>query len=111
MLRLEFGLVDHSREFLVSPCNALKMLPAIKIKQVVLPGIDCTGDRIICSNDGEGLRGNFHIFPFDHDIELGTLVTWVRCLEGAFVGNNAPELPLFGSIIILLFNVVEDLSI
>jgi len=55
--------------------------------------------------------GNLPIFPFDHDNELGTLVTWVRWLGGAFVSNNAPALSQIGPIIILLVNVIEDLIV
>jgi len=36
-IRVEVGLVDHSKELLISPCNAFKVLPTIKVKQVVLP--------------------------------------------------------------------------
>jgi len=57
------------------------------------------------------LRGNLPIFSFNHDIELGTLITFVRWLEEAFMGNNSPELPHFGSIIILLLNMIEDLIV
>ncbi len=71
-------------------------------------GINCTDDRIVCSNDGVGFRSNF---PFDQDIELGTLIIWVGWLKGAFMGNNVSELPQFGSIVILLLNVIEDLTL
>ncbi len=50
-IRLELVLIDHPTEFFVSSCNVFKPLPAIKIKQVVLAGIDCTGDQVISSND------------------------------------------------------------
>jgi len=57
------------------------------------------------------VRGLEVIFPFDQDIELGTLIIWVGWLKGAFMGNNVSELPQFGSIVILLLNVIEDLTL
>ena len=48
---MEFGLIGHAEELLLPSCNTLKVLPAIKIKQVVLFSIDGTSDRVISSND------------------------------------------------------------
>jgi len=47
----EFSLVDHPKTFLVMPCTAFKVLPTIQVKQAVLPGIDHTGNMIVCSYD------------------------------------------------------------
>jgi len=51
VVRLEPDLIDHAEEFIILPCNAFEVLPTIQVKQVVLPGTDCTGDRIVCDND------------------------------------------------------------
>jgi len=60
------------------------------------------------------VRGSEVTSPFshlDHDIVLGTFITGVRWLEGAFMHNNACELPQLGPIIILLLDVIEDLIV
>ena len=50
-VRTEFGLVGHAEELLLPSCNAFEPLPAIKIKQVILLGINGTSDRVISCND------------------------------------------------------------
>jgi len=76
-VRPELGLVNHAKELLVAFGNALEPFPTIKIKKAIFLGINCAGDRVVSGNEGEGLRGNLPIFPFNHDVVLGTLVTWV----------------------------------
>jgi len=76
-IRPELGLVNHAKELLVTLGNALEPLPTIKIKEAIFFGINCAGDRVVSGNNGEGFRSNLPIFPFDHDVVLGTLVTWV----------------------------------
>ena len=110
-VQLELGLVDHAEELLVLLGNPLKPFPTIKIEEVILFGINCAGDRVISSNDGEGFLSNLPILPFDHDIVLGALVSWVRGLERTFMSCDAAKFPHFGSIIILLPNIIEDLVV
>ncbi len=50
----ELGLVNHAEEFLVTLGNSLKLLPAIKTKEAIFLGINCAGDGVVSSNDGEG---------------------------------------------------------
>jgi len=69
------------------------------------------GDGIIGSNDGEGFGGYLPIFPFDGDIECGSLIFRVHGEQGALMPSDALELPEFGAGIILLLNVVEDLRV
>ncbi len=68
-------------------------------------------DQVISSNDGKRLRSDLAIFPFNHDIVLGTFVGGVSGHKGTFMSNDVLEFPQFGPIIILLLNVVEDLIV
>jgi len=70
LVGLQFCLVGHSEKFLVLLGNTLELSPTICVKEVVVPCIDCTGNRIVGSNDGQGFRCDLPIFPFNHDIEL-----------------------------------------
>ena len=91
--------------------NALELFPTITIKEAIFLGINCAGDRVISGNDGEGFWCILPILPFNHDVVLGALVRGVGGLERAFMCHDAPELPYFSSIIILLLNVIEDLIV
>ena len=110
-VRPELGLVNHAEELLVSLGYALEPFPTVKIQKAIFLGIYCTGDRIVSGNDGEGFGGNLPVLPFDHDVVLGALVSWVRGLERTFMRCDAAKFPHFGSTIILLPNIIEDLIV
>ena len=59
----ELGLVNHVEELLVTLGYSLKPFPSIKIKKAIFLGINCTGDRVVSGNDGEGSEV---ISPFSH---------------------------------------------
>jgi len=58
-----------------------------------------------------GFRSYLLIFPFDGDIELGSLVVGVHGKQRALVSSDMLEFPQFGARVIQLLNVVEDLGI
>ena len=47
----KLSLVGHAEKLLLSFCNAFKLLPTIKVKQVIFFGINGTSNRVISSND------------------------------------------------------------
>jgi len=85
-----------------------ELFPSVEFQEVIIPCVQCTGNRVISSNDREGFRCNFSIFPFDHNIELGTFVGRIGCLKGSFVSDETLELPDLGAILVLLFDEVEN---
>ena len=83
----EFGLVNHAEELLVPLGKASEPLPSIRVKKIIVPGIDGTCDRIIGSNDREGFGGYLPILPFDGDVECGSLVV-------GSMGSKGPSCPV-----------------
>ena len=96
---------------LITLSNLFESFPSIEFQEVIIPHVQCTGNRAISSNDREGFRCNFSVFPFDHNVEFGTFVGRIGCLEGSFVSNDTLELPDLGTIFVLLFDEVENLIV
>ena len=64
----ELGLVDHLGKLLLPASNRLELLPARQVEEVVVPGIEGTGHRVIDCEDLEWFSCDLPILPFNHDI-------------------------------------------
>ncbi len=108
--RLKLGLVDHTGKLFLSPGDAFELFPTGQVEDVVLSGIDGTGDRIIGSNNLEGFRGDLPILPFNHHIVAGTIVIRVVLGQWSLVGYNLLVLP-DNVTLLVLENVVKYLVV
>jgi len=104
----KLGLVHHSNNFFCTFGKAFEAFPAIQIKEVVVLGSDCTANRGISSNVIEWFAGNLPIFPFNHDVVLGSFVVRVIGSKGALVCRDLLELPK--AIWIVVFGLIDVLD-
>ncbi len=61
VVRPELGLVNHAKELFVTLGNALEPFPTSRSSRPFSFSIDCTGDRVVSGNDGEGFRSKLPI--------------------------------------------------
>jgi hypothetical protein len=57
--------------------DALEPSPPFQFQEIVIMGINGTGDRVIFCNDRQRLHSDLPILPFNHDIVETAIVVLV----------------------------------
>jgi hypothetical protein len=100
---LKLGLINLPEEMFLMLSKAFELFPTRFIKEIMVTGIDATGDRIILGNDGKRLQNNLPSFPFDHHIVVQAIIVRMIGGKGAFMTSDASKFPDDSVFIFILF--------